>query len=74
MSTSSQSLQIEARIQYRASNDQEPETRIGFYETSSMIFLEVYSPVSARASTGKKDGELFEKRQVAEAGNSSSAR
>jgi hypothetical protein len=29
--------------------------------------------VSARASIGKKEGALFEKRQVAEAGKSSSA-
>jgi len=38
-----------------------------------MIILDVYSPVSARASIGKKEGALFEKRQVAEAGKSSSA-
>ena len=44
------------------------------YATSSIILFDVYSPVSARASIGRKDRALFEKRQVAEAGNSSSAR
>jgi hypothetical protein len=40
----------------------------------SSIFFEVYSPVSASASVGKKVAALLEKRQVADAGNSSSAR
>lgn len=44
------------------------------YEINSIIFLLVYSPVSARASTGRNDRALLERRHVAEAGNSSSAR
>ena len=43
------------RGQDPVSSIQRPETRIGFYDTSSMIFLEVYLPVSARASIGRKD-------------------
>jgi hypothetical protein len=40
------------------------------YERRSNIILEVYSPVSARASMGRKDRALFEKRQAADAVNS----
>ena len=59
-------------LNWRHLNRDLPEMVV--YEIISMTFLDVYSPVSARASIGKKDGALFEKRQVAEAGNSSSAK
>jgi len=35
-------------------------SRMISHATSSIILLDVYSPVSARASIGRKDGALFE--------------